>query len=110
MGMQKAARRCLITSLRDHETIHPIALKHFNRGSILHPKFPRPRPAQFRQISADAEDFPEIAGDGADVGPAAAVDPNLRIRPGVCEQRNIVDPDKSWLGLDILAPSRAVAG
>ena len=59
---------------------------------------------------AATESIADVAGDRSDVGPAAAIDFELEMRPGVIDHGDPVDPDQSRRQLDGLAGPGQVVG
>src|SRR5947208_466544 len=61
------------------------------------------RAAKLGQISPHAQSRPQIAGNSANIGSAAAVDADVGQRPLVIQQVCCIDLHDPWLQLDRLA-------
>ena len=68
------------------------------------------RAAELGEMAADVQGGAEVAGEGADVGAAAAVDAELQQRPGVVQQLDGVDVDGAGRELHGLAATGEVVG
>ena len=79
-----------------------VGLQAFKGYRLIHVEAADAGAAQRREVSAGTQDFPQIAGDGADIGAAATVDPDLHLGRLVVDQLQLIDADDPRFKLHIL--------